>query len=237
MNDTRRPRWPRRSFLAKAGAGAAAVGAGIAGNPSAFAAQSASQDGAEFQPARHAQDDWLDQIKGKHRFFLDTITVNGLGEAIFYANNYYSANKSGYGLDGADLAVVICMRHQSTVFAFSDLMWEKYGKGLAERAKITDPKTSQPPVLNLYRASGYAGALSNNGVTLDAIIKNGAHFAVCQLATRASAGVIARQTGRPVDEIYQELVANLVPNAHMVPAGIVAVNRAQERGYAFGYVG
>ena len=28
------------------------------------------------------------------------------------------------------------------------------------------------------------------------------------------------------------MVANLVPNARLVPAGIVAVNRAQERGYA-----
>jgi len=27
------------------------------------------------------------------------------------------------------------------------------------------------------------------------------------------------------------VVANLVPNSHMVAAGIVAVNRAQERGY------
>ena len=29
----------------------------------------------------------------------------------------------------------------------------------------------------------------------------------------------------------------LVPNAHVVASGIVAVNRAQERGYAFSYVG
>jgi len=31
-------------------------------------------------------------------------------------------------------------------------------------------------------------------------------------------------------------VANLVPNARIVPAGIVAVNRAQERGYSFASV-
>ena len=30
---------------------------------------------------------------------------------------------------------------------------------------------------------------------------------------------------------YNELAANLVPNSHMVAAGIVAVNRAQERGF------
>jgi hypothetical protein len=229
-------RWPRRSFLAKAGAGAAAVGAALSADAT-MAAQSASPQDARFQPERHAQDDWLDQVRGKHRFFLDTITAEGLGQALFYANNYYVANKSGYGLEGTDLALVICLRHQSTAFAFTDLMWQKYGKGLSERASFTDPKTNQPPAANLYRAAGYGGSLANNGITLDAMIKNGAHFAVCQLATRACASVIARDTGRSVDDIYQELVANTIPNAHMVPAGIVTVNRAQERGYAFGWVG
>jgi intracellular sulfur oxidation DsrE/DsrF family protein len=37
--------------------------------------------------------------------------------------------------------------------------------------------------------------------------------------------------------VFKELTENLVPNGHMVPAGIVAVNRAQERGYTFTYVG
>ena len=34
-----------------------------------------------------------------------------------------------------------------------------------------------------------------------------------------------------VPMLTDELVANIVSNARMVPAGIVAVNRAQERGY------
>ena len=63
------------------------------------------------------------------------------------------------------------------------------------------------------------------------------HLAVCQLATRAAAATIARQTGAKPDDVYQELASNLVPNAHIVPAGIIAVNRAQERGYSFAYAG
>jgi hypothetical protein len=227
---------PRRSFLAKASAGAAAVGAAMTAGPSAFA-QSASQEARPFQPARHAEDDWLDQIPGKHRFFLDTITADAFGEALFFVNNYYTANRNGYGLESSDLAVVICARHQSTAFAFNDAMWAKYGKALSERSRFTDPKTKQAPTANLYLASGYGGSLANGGVTLGAMIKNGLRFAVCQMATRACATLIARQTGGAVEEIYQELVANRIANAHMVPAGIVAINRAQERGYAFGYVG
>ena len=57
------------------------------------------------------------------------------------------------------------------------------------------------------------------------------------MATRRVAGVIAQATSASADAIYNELTSNLVPNSHMVPAGIVAVNRAQERGYTFANVG
>jgi hypothetical protein len=53
------------------------------------------------------------------------------------------------------------------------------------------------------------------------------------MATRANASVVTQQTGGSVDDICTELASNLIPNAHMVPAGIVTLNRAQERGYAF----
>ena len=59
------------------------------------------------------------------------------------------------------------------------------------------------------------------------------HFAVCQMATRRFAGVIANANKLDVEAVYTELASNLVKNSHLVPAGIVAINRAQERGYAF----
>lgn len=233
----RRSQLARRSFLAKAGAGAAAVGAAMGAGSSRLAAQSASPDGARWQPARHAEDDWFDRVPGKHRFFFDTTSADGLGMALRFAGNYFTANKDGYGLEAGDLALVICARHQATAFAYTDAMWAKYGKPLAERIGFADPKTKAAPSVNVYQASGYGTSLTNSGTTLDALIKRGVHLAVCQLSTRANAGFIARQTGGKADEIYEELAAHLVPNAHMVPAGIVAVNRAQERGYSFTYTG
>ena len=228
--NARRSRLARRSFLAKAGAGAAAVGVTLGAG--AARAQSGTPGSGNWLPARHDEDDWLDRIPGKHRFFFDTTTVGSLGQALLYANNYYTGNKNGYGLEATDLAVVICMRHEATAFAYTDAMWAKYTKAFAERLGFNDPKTGQPPTLNVYRASGYGASLRNGGVTLESLIKSGMHFAVCQLATRRNAGIIAQQNGAKADEIYQEIVSNLIPNAHMVPAGIVAVNRAQERGYS-----
>ena len=213
----------RRSFIARFGA---AFGAGL---PSA--AQSSAITG--WQPSRHEQDDWMDRVPGKHRFIFDTTTPAGLGAAILYANNYFIANQNAYGLPNSDLAVIIVARHQSTAFAFNDSIWMKYGSTISQQINFTDPKTKQAPAANLYNASGYGTTIENYGVTLESVLKRGVHLAVCQMASRALSGGIARATGGDTERVYNELIANVVTNSHMVPAGIVAVNRAQERGYSF----
>ena len=66
-------------------------------------------------------------------------------------------------------------------------------------------------------------------------MSKGVNFAVCDMATHFFAGYISDKTKANVDAVYRELTASLIPNAHLVPAGIVAVNRAQEHGYTFAY--
>ena len=197
-------------------------------------ASAQSAGAASWRPARHAQDDWLDQIPGSHRFIIDTTSPSGLGSALLYANNFFVANQQGYGLGNADAAVVIVLRHNSTGFAYSDAMWAKYSTAIGEAAgNFDDPKTKTKPTVNVYNSGNYLGTLPNGGVTIDALTGRGVHFAVCQMATRRFAGAIAAAHKLDVEAVYKELTSNLVRNSHMVPAGIVAVNRAQERGYAF----
>jgi hypothetical protein len=186
-----------------------------------------------WQPARHTEDDWLDQVPGKHRLVFDTTMPDGFGISLAYSNNYLDTNKNAYGLQYSDVALVIVMRHLSTGFAFNDAMWAKYGRVFSQRMNFTDPKTTEPPETNLYLAN--AGGLSSLGVTLGSVLQKGGQLAVCRLATRALAGGIATSVGSTVDKINEELIANTVPNAHMVPAGIVALSRAQERGYTFAH--
>ena len=225
----------RRSFLSRIAAAAAILGGTVFRSQPA-AAQSTSA--APWRPARHAQDDWLDQIPGSHRFIIDSTSPSGLGSALAFANNFFVANQQGYGLSNADAAVVIVLRHNSTGFAFTDAMWAKYGTPMGEAAGgFDDPKTKTKPTANLYNSGSYLGVLPNNGVTLDALAGRGVHFAVCQMATRRFAGAIAAAHKLDVEAIYKELTSNLVRNSHMVPAGIVAVNRAQERGYTFANAG
>lgn len=225
----------RRPFLSRFGAAVAAVGASLAGAASVASASERTQQG--WVPQRHAEDDWFDQVPGRHRFFYDTATPNGAGEAITFATNYYVANRSGYKLNDSDLAVVICLRHWSTPFAWTDAMWAKYGVPIAERIRFTDPKTQQPPTTNVYLSGDYGAELPNRGTTLEAMIRRGVHFAVCDMATRAYAGIIAGKLGLKSDDVLADVKANSIANCHYVPAGIVAVARAQERGYALVQMG
>jgi hypothetical protein len=232
MTDISRSSLPRRSFLSRLGLGAAALGAGV-GSSVAATAQTAAP---RFQPGRHALDDWFDDTKGSHRLVFDTTTATAVGGALLYASNFIVSNKTGYNLDPADLAIVIIYRHFSTPFAFNDAMWAKYGMQMSEAIGLTDPKTKRAPSTNLYRSPDYGFDLPNFGNTLDSLIQKGVRFAVCDMATHFFAGQLAQKTSGNADAIYRELTANMIGNTHLVPSGIDAVNRAQERGYTFAYV-
>jgi intracellular sulfur oxidation DsrE/DsrF family protein len=219
----------RRLFLARLGTGVGVVGATVVTSPAAVAQVAAN---APWRPARHTQDDWFDKIPGVHRFVFDSTTADGMALALQFASNYFTANQEGYGLKESDLAVVIVARHKSTSFGYNDAIWAKYGKQLSEQAEFTDPKTKEPPSVNVYAAAGDG---SGQAGRMNALIKKGVHFAVCQMSTRRIAGRIAQATGVETDSVIKEISANLIDNARLVPAGIVAVNRAQERGYSFVY--
>ncbi|HVB86324.1 MAG TPA: hypothetical protein VNK23_06620 [Candidatus Dormibacteraeota bacterium] len=81
------------------------------------------------------------------------------------------------------------------------------------------------------------GGDTDSADLMSGLIKKGAHFALCQMSALSVCGVIARATGGSTDAVYKQFAANLIPNARIVPAGIVAVNRAQERGYSYVYAG
>jgi intracellular sulfur oxidation DsrE/DsrF family protein len=220
--------------LSRVAAGAAAFG-GLLLNSQSASAQSSS---GSWKPTRHTQDDWLDQIPGGHRFVIDTISPAGFGSALLYGNNFFVANQNGYGLGNSDNAVVIVARHNSTPFAYNDAMWKKYGTAIGDAAGgFDDPKTKTRPSANVFNSQTHGAMLPNNGVTLDSLLGRGVHFAVCDMATHRFAGMIATATKGNADEIYKELASNLIRNAHLVPAGIVAINRAQERGYSLASAG
>lgn len=217
MGSNKSPTSPeRRTFLTGLNAGVTSLAALAVGS----AAMAQGKSTARWEPARHEKDDWLDKLPSKHRLVFDTTTPEGFGEALLFAGNYIRVNSSEYGVPNTDLSVVIIVRHRSTPFGFTDAMWAKYGAAMAAQSKFEDPGTKQAPQTNTYSSQ------------LDALAKQGVQIAICTVATGVFAGAIARASGGKAEEINAELKANRVGSSLMVPAGIVAVNRAQERGYS-----
>ena len=222
-SDTRSP-LARRSFLSRFGGGLIAAGTALGASPSPALAHGSSGD--DWQATRHVEDEWFDKIPGKHRTFLDTVSARGVGEALHFASNIITTSKSGYRLESHEVAIVVCLRHAATAFAFADAIWSKYGASLPP-----DPKTNAAATKNPYNAS------DRRDEAFDALIKLGVHFAVCDKSTQGLAGSLARKTDGKSDAVYQELLANVIGSSHMVPSGIVAVGHAQEHGYAYAYCG
>jgi hypothetical protein len=212
----------RRRFLARLGVGSAAFAA-LTASPQPAAAQPGAAG-----PRRHAIDDWMDQLPSAHRMMFDAVSPERFDDIRHYASNVFTANRTGYSLESRDVGVLVVLRHNATPYGYSDAMWAKYGSIFAAEMKIGDVKSQRAPAANPANAEGE---------TLDGLSGLGAHFAVCAMATRRFAGLVARSTGGSADALVEEFGKNLIRNAHLTPAGIVAVGRAQERGYAFGYGG
>ena len=179
----------------------------------------------------------MDELPGRHRVFIDSATASGGGEALLYANNLYNMNQQAYSIDASDLAMIVCLRHFSTPFAYNDAMWEKYGAVFSNIIQFSDPNTGGAPSANLFNSPDYGLALPNMGSTLDSLITRGLQFGVCNFATTFFAGQVAEAAGTSVEDTYDELVANAIPNSHFVSAGVVATTRSQEYGYSLLHAG
>lgn len=219
---------PRRSLVT-------GMGVAVAGlmSTSCATAQN-SRQGEGFQPRRHPQDAWFDELGGNHRVFIDTSSAQGGIDALRYGSNILNAHRDSYGGDDDDYAMVVCFRHQSTGFGFGDGIWAKYGEHFVGMMGYSDPQTGEAPTVNnlLQPASGpFAGS------TIPGLVDRGVHFAICSMATRGMAGLVARQTGQDTDDVFDEMVASAIPNAHFVAAGVMGMTRAQEYGYSLLYAG
>lgn len=208
----------RRAFLSSL-SGVAAL---FAASPAPAAAQTAGP-GASLK--RHPQDDWLDQAPVGHRVVFDCWMSDTMGETVGFAGNWFRVNKDQYGLSDGDLAMVIVVRHGSAPFAFGTGTWAKYGKILAANMSANDPVAHPIPTSNVHAER------------LQGLAKQGMRLAVCNLSTRRYAGAIAKETGQDAEAVYKEITANPIGPATFVPAGVVTVTRAQERGYALVSIG
>lgn len=206
----------RRAIIA--GLGTAAT-AGVLGRVTAEA--QTAQFSAPFVPTLHPQDAWMANMRGKHRVVLDITSPTGVPDGIRFAGNILTGNKTGYGVEETDVAVLVCLRHAATAYGYNAAIWAKYGKQLA-------PDINPTPTANPYNTGDRA--------QLVALARRGVQFMVCATASRGIATRIAGQGG-DVEAVLKEMAADLIPSGRLVVAGVVGVTHAQDHGFSLIHVG
>ena len=207
----------RRQMMTGLGVTATAVALGAA----SIDAQSPA---GTFAPARHEPDEWMGKLPGKHRVVLDVTSPGGIPDAIRFTGNLFTGNKTGYGVEEADVAIIMVLRHSATAYGYTDAIWSKYGKSMASGG---DPAAA-PPTTNTYN--------TGDRMQLADLAKRGVRFMVCGTASRGLSRRIAGQTA-DADAVLKEMEAHHIPSARRGAAGVVGVTHAQEYGFSLLFVG
>ena len=221
---------PRRGFLGRLAAGAAALGLGGLVAPAEAAAE---RRVAPPTPANPEFEAWLNKITGKHKMVFDIPEPNG-GFGLAWARVFLNTTNETYGTTDAENTVVIVLRHNAIPFGMKSDMWPKYKLG--EAFKINDAATNAAAARNPF-AYVKPGDLPFPGMAVDELVAKGVLFGICNMALTFYSAQMAKKTAMQAETIKKDWVANLLPGVQVVPSGVIAINRAQEKGCAYCFAG
>jgi hypothetical protein len=225
----------RRKFLARVASAAAGAGVAIAAT--------------RVRAADDTADDWLKEVKGTHRCLFDFPQhKNGfpLLHILNYLNTYSSAYKASAGQVGAVGTFYSAGTQSSIQLGFNDSIWAKYQLGAYSGLKDASGKPYTRNVFNkptpqdlhvllsaidLPPIPALAGAMPAIGI--ESLQKMGTKFILCANALGIwCLELEARGKGKAQD-IEQELRANVLPGVTIVPAMVIAIDKAQEAGIKY----
>lgn len=220
---------PRRGFLGRLAAASLALGVGGV-LPARLRAESPDSPLDADDPDVER---WLDGVKGRHRQVFDAVTPND-GLALAFAMVFLNSNNEANRLKDDALNAVVVLRHTAIPIALTDPIWAKYELGKA--FGIKDPKTNEPATRNPYYHPR-AGDLHFPDMAVEKLQRRGVIFGVCNVALTVLSGMRAKEAGTTPEAAKAEWTAGIIPGMTIVPAGVWAVNRAQEHRCTYCYAG
>lgn len=227
----------RRGFLERLLATAAGVGVFASGRAQAQA------------PAASDVDGWIKDVKGTHRCLFDFPQHKGgapLLHILNYLNTYHEAYKSAPGSVGAVGTFYSIGNQSSIALGFNDATWAKFGLG--EYLNLKD-KAGRPYARNVFlkptaddahiliqafqtpNIPELAGAVPAMGI--ESLQKMGTKFLLCANALGAWCLELQARGKGKAEEIEKELRANLLPGVTIVPAMVIAIEKAQAAGIRY----
>ena len=155
---------------------------------------------------------WVDRIpKARYPVAFNAFDVNdGLALDLvgFFLDHYHEV----YNTANNETFPLVVFRKVGTAPAYNDAMWSKYG--IAEVEKISG--STNP----------FAGKIAD-------LQKRNMQPLVCNVALGFYARKLAAKVSGNAEEVANDLRANLLPGAILVPSGIFALTRAQHAGAVY----
>lgn len=203
-------------------------------------AMAALSAGASLAPAAEplpkspspASDAWLDQLKGKHKQLFDAPDPDG-GTLLRHSRGYLDVWRDAYGVPERDINVVVTLYGRTMALGLQDEMWAKYKLG--EALNITDPTTNAPLVRNWFAhpRPGDPVADGSPESAIDALLKRGVVFLLCNNAVQRWSGRLEKQGLGTATDIHADLTSHVWPGVIIVPNVLIAMTKAHERGFAY----
>jgi len=158
------------------------------------------------------------------------VVAPGVASVYIHMQNSMNAYQFSFDQGAGSLATLAVFIGPSIVLGLNDAMWRKYRFGDALKLAQTNI---------YYRATSNLNASASpddpNGMYQDwsaqAVAKRGGSFMVCHNATSAIAAMFAGKSGRSANSVLADFERNLLPEFQMVPAGVAAVQMAQDHGW------
>ena len=178
---------------------------------------------------------WIEKIKGTHRVVFDVPRPHGIFP-FEWPRNFLMTNMKT-GTPENDCGVVVVLRHEAIPFAMEDRLWAKYKFG--EVFKVVDAVTKAPAVRNPFwkpkTGDFSAPGLGNLAIGINELQERGVLFCVCDSAMTVFSNVLAKDSDAV--EIKKDFVTGVLPGIQIVPSGLWALGRAQEKKCGYIFVG
>jgi len=194
-------------------------------------------------------DDWLKEVRGDHRCLFD-FSAHKNGFPLLHILNYLGTYKAAYGAGPGQVGAVgtfYGMGGGSSIpLGFDDEIWAKYQLG--EYTGLRDGQ-GRPYTRNVFHkpteADGhlfaqalqspdlpmFGGAIVAAGVA--SLQGMGAKFLMCGNALTGWTFELAARGKGAQEDIDKELRAHLLPGVTIVPAMVIAIEKAQAAGMAY----
>jgi intracellular sulfur oxidation DsrE/DsrF family protein len=178
-------------------------------------------------------EEWFKKVKGKHRIVYDAPEPHD-GFPIIWSWVFYKTNNQTGTLDN-DLTAMVVLRHNAIPFAMEDQLWPKYKLG--ERFKINDPATGAAAIANPFYVPSNPMWTSLGIDGIKKLQERGAMLCVCDMALTVMSMMAAKDMNAKPEEVKADWVKGLLPGIQVVPSGVWAIARAQQKGCAYCYAG